>query len=138
MASNIQSTGGRGSADIKSQLLTGSASDNISVNKLEKHLADYRTGNGNLSKDTAASIFSKNDLNGSFLANNYPKLLASYAGYVTGMRYDERSRFIKGVNSANDTLELVHSAQTSGPTAKEIEDLYKPSPPSGSPTRTVA
>ena len=138
MASSIHRAAPSGAAEVKTRLLAGTASENISVNKLEKHLADYRSGNGNLSKDTAASIFSKNDLTGSFLASNYPKLLASYSGYVTGMRYDERSRFIKGVSSANDTLELVNSAQTAGPSANEIEALYDPKSESTPSVRTVA
>ena len=108
------------------QLLSGTASETLTTSKLEKHLSDYRSGNGNLSKETAATIFDKEGLNGSFLAANYPKLLASYSGYVSGMRYDERSRFVKGVNGANDTLARVLSAGTGTPTAKEIEALYEP------------
>ena len=126
----------RGSRDTTARLLTGTSNETLTTNKLEKHLADYRSGNGNLSKETAASIFDKDGLNGSFLASKYPKLLASYSGYSSGLRYDQRSRFVKGVNGANDTLESVLSARERSPTAQEIEQLYTAAPDSAKPRST--
>jgi len=82
------------------------------LSKLEKHLSDYRSGNGNLASEAPEVIHQQMYASSSFLASSNPKASRSLTGYLTALPYTQRARFINGVDSA---VQMVGA----------IEGLYK-------------
>jgi len=81
-----------------------SANNNRFVNALEKHIDDYKKGKGYISSAITGDIRSINVKNNNILAGTDPSLLAQYQGYKTLLPYDERSRFVYGMNTSTDLL----------------------------------
>ena len=73
---------------------------NVSLAELEKHLDDYRKGRVQLSEDTAETLRDEDKDNAVQLGDTAPTLSRLYLGYKTAFGYEQRSRFVNGVNSA--------------------------------------
>ena len=114
--SRINSAYISGSRDIYSQLATISdskinkkrsseiASQNILINKIEKHIDDVKKSNFNSSKDVG-SLLGKLSSNASdILAQTNPELLNKYSGYLSAFRYDRAARFVSGVEYGLSTM----------------------------------
>lgn len=68
--------------------------------KLYKHLSDYYSGQGNLSKDTNRQLAKKDNNIANQLNQDDPSASALYSGYRTaGFAYSSKARFITGLDS---------------------------------------
>ena len=79
------------------------------LEKLEKHLSDYRSGHGNLPSEAPQEISRQIYASSSFLASTDPKASRAFSGYLTAFSYTQRARFVNGVNSAAEAVETINS-----------------------------
>lgn len=71
--------------------------------KLSKHLADFRRGEGYLSRDVAGSLYTRSGKAASILAAEDPRAASQYNAYSTGFDYESKARFIQGVSQTAST-----------------------------------
>ena len=79
------------------------------IGELEKHLSDYRSGNGNLPSNAPQEISRQLYSASSALSSFDPKASQQLAGYLTGLTYSQRARFINGVESATEASKQILS-----------------------------
>ncbi len=85
------------------QILSNRGSSTAFSNKVEKHLDDYRKGKGNLSRDTAQEL-STRDISTAFtLGSLDPNALRTYSSYASALTYDQKARYTQGISSATTT-----------------------------------
>ena len=80
-----------------------SVSRNEFQQKVEKHISDYRSGNGNLSSDVGGEISAKAE---ALVGQLDPKTSKNFTAYSTGLRYDQRARYL---NNLSDTFSRLKS-----------------------------
>lgn len=75
------------------------------VQRLEKHLDDYRKGKERLSTDVAREIRQEGDAAAVKLSNENPSRALEYLSYQTAQPYTKRARYVRGLSSAlNSTV----------------------------------
>lgn len=75
--------------------------------ELEKHLADYRNGRGDLSKKTSYKIQRYDEEASSLLQGLNPKAFLAYSAYGSTMTYERRARFVSNVyTNAKNTASI--------------------------------
>lgn len=97
----------------KTNLLLEQPSQNATVNKIEKHISDVKSGNGDSSKDVAYLLGQKDSTASSILSQTNPRALALYSGYLSGLRYDRAARFVNGVEFNLNSLSQIGKKESS-------------------------
>ena len=93
----------RGSSDP----LISSLDGNYFRGKLEKHLNDVDHGVGYLSKDTGAAVLGLQSSASDQIGSLNFKALSQYSGYLTALTYDQRARFVTGVEQSTNLLSSI-------------------------------
>ncbi len=99
-------------------------SNNKFINAVEKHLDDVQKGQGYLSASTHRALVQKNAGNGSFLGQTNPEALRIYSGIVSGLKYQQSSRLIAGVEQGNKTASRIYELEALD-TQKLTDDLVQ-------------
>jgi hypothetical protein len=73
--------------------------------RLEKHLDNVRKGRGYLTSGVDKDIAAKSYNSSSSLSSLNPNALRQYAGYLSGLSYDSKARFINGVSGGTQLLD---------------------------------
>jgi len=116
----------QGSNQAVSGLLRNDLRGTAFLNAVEKHLSDFKSGNGQLSREVGLQLQERDQATRSLINSNSPALAATYAGYASALNYTRRARFIEGVSSAQQRVSEIQSIQDKAPDAKEIESLFEP------------
>ena len=82
---------------------------NSYLTKLEKHLKDYKNGKGYLSKDISFDIDNQAKENSQILGQANIKANTYYLNVQSAFTYNQRARFVNGVNSTTEKLEQITS-----------------------------
>ena len=90
-------------------------------NQLEKHIKDYESGKGNLSKRTGGLVAGKHFENGLDLNQIDPQAGSAYSGYSGGFSYGRNARFRAGVHEANVQIKKITSAYEK---EEELQQYY--------------
>lgn len=88
-------------------LITADLNERVFAVRLEKHIKDYRSGKGNLSRDIAGMVNFKDNGTSSRLASMNPRAATMYEAYSTSMRYDKRARYINSMHSLAQNLSAI-------------------------------
>lgn len=99
-----------------------SVGDSAFSQKVERHIDDVKKGRGNLSKDVAKQLSAKDFQTASNLQSLNPKALSQYGAYATAFGYDNKARYVNGVNGASNTAKDIDQAQKDGEKLKEKMD----------------
>lgn len=86
------------------ELIGGGTKNTVSVSDLEKHLNDVKKGKGYLSKDIPYGLFKAQTSSADILSQRDPTSFGLYQSYLTTFSYDNRARFISGIERAAKTL----------------------------------
>lgn len=93
------------SSNAVTDLVTLWSAKDLTVGALEKHLDDYGKGQGYLSKETALQLGDTNQANASQLSHRNPNALKLYSSVYGALDYQQRARFVKGVNDSVSRLD---------------------------------
>lgn len=74
---------------------------------VEKHVDDYKSGNANLSTETAANISGQEDRIFERLANEDPTARIKFGAYLTALTYDQRARYVENLGEVADSTEKI-------------------------------
>ncbi len=85
-------------------------SNNEFFSELEKHLADYRNGRGELSKKTADKIGRVDENAASLLQGLDPKSFITYSAYGSTMSYERRARYVSNVYAHAKHIALLQNS----------------------------
>lgn len=99
--------GAGGSFDADQPAVKVGLGDNGFLNKLERHIKDYRDGRGDRSPDVSAEL-KRREISTSLDLN--PSDLALYGAYTSALRYDRKARFINGVSEGQEVANAIQSA----------------------------
>lgn len=74
------------------------------INKLEKHIDDYRKGRGNISKEVSAEIAALKFQSENVLAHTNPRAFLNFGAYSTMLPYDKKARYVAQLSHHTRTL----------------------------------
>ena len=78
-------------------------SGKLDTSSVEKHISDYKSGNGNLSKETAADISGQEDRIYQTLAQEDLSARIKFSEYLTALTYDQRARYVENLGDVADS-----------------------------------
>lgn len=85
-------------------------SGNVFQMKLEMFLSKVKKGDATQDISVATALNQKIRKSSETLAELNPKLLTSYTGYMSAMRYDRKARFINAVSESLEDSKLLAQA----------------------------
>ena len=84
------------------------STSNLFNARLEKNLDDVRKGRGYLTSGVDKDIAAKSFNSSNSLSNLNPNALRQYSGYLSGLSYDSKARFINGVSGGTQLLDQLN------------------------------
>jgi hypothetical protein len=71
---------------------------------VEKHLDDYRKGKAYLSEETSKELARQSQGASDILGSLSPEARSMYSGYLTGLSYERKSRFVQQAYEASENI----------------------------------